>query len=245
MLVQIHLEAALFRQPVYDVQPPAEVMQRLGAVLDVNFQDMTEDRHLMEIESEISSATQRIGASAPFSVAHNADFLFGRLCHMVCRAIRPATIVETGVALGVTSAFVLKALHVNGQGMLHSIDLPPLAKGSGAFIGGLIPNDLKDRWRLYRGASTRILPGLLRKLGGIAVFIHDSTHTYWNIRRELRLAEAHLAPPGVVLVHDIEGNPAFKQWVMHAEPAFSAVTHKEGTEGLFGICVCRPGLRRP
>ena len=37
-------------------------------------------------------------------------------------------VVETGVAHGVTSRFILEALERNGRGFLWSIDLPPLEK---------------------------------------------------------------------------------------------------------------------
>ena len=42
------------------------------------------------------------------------------------RHLRPRNIVETGVAHGVTSRFILEALERNGLGHLWSIDRPPL-----------------------------------------------------------------------------------------------------------------------
>lgn len=41
------------------------------------------------------------------------------------RHLKPKRVVETGVAHGVTSRFVLEALERNGSGHLWSIDLPP------------------------------------------------------------------------------------------------------------------------
>jgi hypothetical protein len=40
------------------------------------------------------------------------------------RSLKPRVIVETGVASGLSSAHILRALAANGTGTLHSIDLP-------------------------------------------------------------------------------------------------------------------------
>ncbi|RMG03228.1 MAG: hypothetical protein D6735_08975 [Acidobacteria bacterium] len=70
-------------------------------------------------------------------------------------------VLETEVGYGVTSAFILKALEVNGHGTLHSVDLPPLGCDADQFVGILIPELLKYRWQLHRGVSRRVLPSLL------------------------------------------------------------------------------------
>ena len=44
--------------------------------------------------------------------------------YVMVRILNPATVVETGAAAGVSSAFILKALHDNNRGTLYSIDLP-------------------------------------------------------------------------------------------------------------------------
>lgn len=42
---------------------------------------------------------------------------------MLVRILRPTVVIETGVANGISSAFILKALDKNNEGMLYSIDL--------------------------------------------------------------------------------------------------------------------------
>lgn len=44
--------------------------------------------------------------------------------YLLIRAIKPAIVVETGVAAGISSSHILKALCDNGSGFLHSVDLP-------------------------------------------------------------------------------------------------------------------------
>ena len=113
------------------------------------------------------------------------------------------------MAYGVSSAFLLKALEQNGRGTLHSIDLPPLRREYSRFWGVAVPEDLRRRWRLHRGASRRVLPGLLREIGPVGLFVHDSLHTRRNMRREFDAIWPNLGPGGLLLADDVERNRAF------------------------------------
>ncbi len=53
------------------------------------------------------------------------DFRFYRVAiYAIVRAMRPTSVIETGVLHGLTSAFILRALEQNRAGRLTSIDLP-------------------------------------------------------------------------------------------------------------------------
>ena len=95
--------------------------------------------------------TVALPPDAPFSLFHNGDFGLGRLCYMLVRVTRPSSVVETGVCYGVTSAFLLQAIRVNGNGCLHSIDFPPFGQSGDEFVGRLVPEQLRSYWRLHRG----------------------------------------------------------------------------------------------
>jgi hypothetical protein len=90
--------------------------------------------------------------------------------------------VETGVANGFSTAFALLALDRNGEGHLHSVDLPRevgrayesrhLLRGRGACrhpvgLGVRLadPAELKERWTLVLGRTQDELPPLLERLG--------------------------------------------------------------------------------
>ena len=66
---------------------------------------------------------------------HDADTDLSDFCYVICRALRPRNVVETGVGSGVTTSFILQALAANGEGHLWSIDLPPI--GAEQFAGQL------------------------------------------------------------------------------------------------------------
>jgi hypothetical protein len=195
-----------------------------------------------EIEAEVQKRMQMLEAVAPFTTRHHADLILARLCYTACRVLKPEVVVETGVAYGVTTAFVLKALQVNGRGRLHSIDLPPLGENADAYVGYLVPEVLREPWTLYRGVSKRVLPKLLPRLGQVDLFIHDSLHTYRNIRRELETVSPYLGRPAVVVADDVQGNRAFSDWVKNARPAYWAVVREEGKAALAGYIILNYGF---
>jgi hypothetical protein len=152
--------------------------------------------------------------------------------------MKPKVVLETGVAYGVISAYILMALNRNRQGILHSVDLPPLYSEADQFVGILIPDTLKSRWRLHRGISKRVLPSLLPTIvSQIDIFIHDSLHTYQNMHREFRLVASYLAPNWVVIADDVDQNLAFQEWVKANLPTFWCTIPEERKESLFGIAL--------
>ena len=77
----------------------------------------------------------------------------------VVRALRPATMVETGVARGYTSAAALGAMEEVGHGRLLSIDLPSMRRDGvpDGEIGSAVPDAVRKRWTLRLGPSRRLL----------------------------------------------------------------------------------------
>ena len=140
-----------------------------------------------------------------------ADALLARACYLLTRLLKPHSVVETGVAYGVSTAFILAALWENGQGELHSIDLPRLRGGFRALEGVAVPPELKGRWVLHRGSSRRVLPVLLDELESVDLFLHDSLHTRRNMSREFNEVWPYLRPGGAVVADDVERNRAFTE----------------------------------
>jgi predicted O-methyltransferase YrrM len=218
--------------------------QQLGRLLSADVEAILREDELGSIQEEVSSGIRALSQDAPFSLFHNGDFALARLCYALVRLTRPSSVVETGVCYGVSSAFLLQALRVNGGGRLHSIDLPPLGKAGDEFVGRFIPKRLHSDWRLYRGRSVDLLPKLVRELGKIDFFVHDSLHTYRNMHREFEVVTPFLAPRSVVVADDVERNSAFKEWATRFRPAYSAVLKEESKQSLLGITVFRAENRQ-
>jgi predicted O-methyltransferase YrrM len=132
----------------------------------------------------------------------------GVVLYAICRQVRPAIVVETGVASGISSSYILQSLEDNKLGTLHSIDQPSWETQS----GWIIPDHLRHRWHLIVGRSSdRLLP-ILEKVGEINIFLHDSEHSYENMLWEYQTAWAHLKGGGVLLSHNIDYNDAFSDF---------------------------------
>lgn len=129
--------------------------------------------------------------------------------YALVRLLRPANVVETGVADGTTSAYILQALEDNRRGHLYSIDLPSERLPPGQAPGWIVDESLRHRWTLRIGPSSQLLEPLLNELGSIDLFLHDSLHTYDNMVFEYRAAWPFLKEDGLFLSHDVGRNAAF------------------------------------
>jgi predicted O-methyltransferase YrrM len=154
----------------------------------------------------------------------------GLRLYRLLRDLKPSVAVETGVCNGVSTAFLLLALEDNGEGELHSIDLPEIAgeeyaegtfwDGKGGAVippgkepGWMVPPQLRPRWNLVLGRSQEVLPLLLDRIGGIDFFMHDSEHSYECMSFEFRTAWDALRDGGVLVADDVYVNAAWDEFV--------------------------------
>ena len=133
--------------------------------------------------------------------------------YFLVRLVKPKVVVETGVASGASSAHILRALEDNGQGKLYSIDVPPEDLPTGKTSGWIVPDSLRKRWLLHIGDSKELLHPLLKGLGQIDCFLHDSLHTYEHMLWEFKTVGPHLRPGGLFLAHDVGRHEAFRDFM--------------------------------
>jgi hypothetical protein len=194
----------------------------------------------------LSAKGLRVGPET-FSVYNDGDAALSRAVWCLVRHLRANTVVETGVARGITSRFVLEALERNGGGHLWSIDLPPpLRPELRAQVGAAVSDRLRQRWTYIEGSSRRRLPALLAKLGQIDLFVHDSRHSEDNVRFEMDQAWSALRVGGAIVVDDIDLNwgflsfmqshPRYPMFVGEAEPV-TPDRRRYNSKGLFGIVI--------
>jgi hypothetical protein len=164
----------------------------------------------------------------------DGDRGLARVVWCLARHLPAATVVETGVARGITSRVILEALERNGGGRLCSIDLPALDTAFHSEIGAAVPSELRGRWTYVNGTSRSRLPGLLGELGTIDLFVHDSSHTARNLRFELEHAWRALGK-GAAVADDIERNDAFGKFTRARPEAPSFVAAADDSGAQFGI----------
>jgi hypothetical protein len=193
------------------------------------------EKALESIESEVGTAIADSKSSPLWNLMYDADIGLARCAYLMCRLVRPALVVETGVAHGVTSAFILQALAENRHGTLHSIDLPPLESDLEQSVGRFVPDRLRERWHLHVGSSRRELP---RVVAGkpVDLFLHDSVHTYRTMTWEFATVWSQLRSGGVLLSDDVQNNNAFEE-LTRRDIGFWRVVREEGKAVLFGIAI--------
>lgn len=187
----------------------ANIIQSLHYFLPQKFLDHLEEQQLLGRESF------RLG--------------YQLFLYLLVRKYKPDIFVETGVATGVSTAYILCAMKDNGKGHLYSIDLPAklanadsnqlnkkqiyqLADGQihhDYEVGYFVPEYLKNSWTLVLGDARQELPQLLDKLGKVDIFLHDSLHTYDHMMFEYQTAYPNIREGGLLLSDDVVWNRAF------------------------------------
>ena len=148
------------------------------------------------------------------------------LLYVIVRKLCPTIFVETGVAAGVSSAYILKAMQDNNYGHLYSIDYPNfglIEAQTVPLVGFVVPDNLKDRWTLLQGKSSDLLPQLLDSLGVIDIFMHDSEHSHNNMLFEYETSWMKLREGGLLLSHDINDNSAFKVFAQQVKHKYHEI----------------------
>ena len=180
-------EALLLEHPELwpTAEPPSlEALDLLRTEYD-GLRQIVDDRH----------ATRRL----PYPEPYDLESLSSLLIYALVRIRKPKTVVETGVANGMSSFFILHALRLNSFGKLHSIDVSP-------DVGVLLDDDERAQWDLRvlaRRCSSEDFRDAIADLPPIGMFLHDSDHSYFWQKMECQEASLRMAPDGLVLSDDM------------------------------------------
>jgi hypothetical protein len=130
------------------------------------------------------------------------------------RLRRPRNLIESGVASGVSSTFLLLGIKANSAGILHSIDFPVFRKGSrgnqswaipqGMSSGWAVPTKLRSRWNLRQGRSEDLLEPLLEETGTLDLYCHDSPVNIGHFEFEMKSIRKHLKPGSLVVADNTD-----------------------------------------
>jgi len=150
----------------------------------------------------------------------------------ICFLTKPNIVVETGIANGFSSSYILFALEKVKNGNLISIDNLFLPWHAPEKIGQVIPQSLKDRHEIILGDAPKELLKLFKKIDSIDIFIHDSAHTYHNMMKEYQIAWPHIKNGGFLLSDDVSENDAFLNFADHVKKE-PIIIEKQG--GHFGV----------
>jgi predicted O-methyltransferase YrrM len=127
------------------------------------------------------------------------------------RWLRPIVLVESGGFIGMSSAFILKAL---ADEKLERVKLYSIELSEDCEQGALIPEELRSshgfvpmRGRIEDFLKRDQLPR------SIDMFVHDSSHSYQHMLWEFRQFWPRLRDGGLLVSHDVQMNAAFSEFV--------------------------------
>jgi hypothetical protein len=188
------------------------------------------------VASELHAHGLRFGRQT-YGEYSDAEISLARAVWCTVLHQRPSVVLETGVARGVTSRIVLEALIRNDQGHLWSIDLPhPFDKTLHRQTGVAVPVPYRVRWSYIEGSSRRRLPSLLRSLGRVDLFIHDSLHTARNTRFEMERTLSAMTSGGIMIVDDISTHQGFADFTQDFPSLETLVCpHSDRAGSYFGL----------
>lgn len=157
---------------------------------------------------ELSKIIRRTGRS------YYAQFPAPIDLYALVRLTHPRELVESGVASGVSSAFILLGIRANLAGVLHSIDMPVPREGtrgnaswaipSGMSSGWAVPLGLRKKWDLREGRSEELLVPLLEEIGTLDFYCHDSPVDVEHFRFEMTAIQKRLKPGSVVVADNTD-----------------------------------------
>jgi predicted O-methyltransferase YrrM len=122
---------------------------------------------------------------------------------------RPAVIVESGGFVGMSSAFLLKALVDEG---VTTAKLYSMEWSEDCDQGALIPDELRSQFVPLRGKVEDFVRSDELPLS-IDMFLHDSSHSYRHMLWEFRQFWPRLRDGGLLASHDVNLNAAFPEFV--------------------------------
>lgn len=166
----------------------------------------------MIFSNELEKNAKEILAKHPIGMGGGGIY---PLIYFVTRYKKPNIAVETGVATGYSSQTFLSAMEKNGCGKLYSSDFPYFRiKNPEKYIGILVDEKLKYRWKLFIEGDKINLPKIIKELDdNIDLFHFDSDKSYEGRIFATNILKNKLAKNAIVFYDDINDNTHFYDYV--------------------------------
>jgi predicted O-methyltransferase YrrM len=147
----------------------------------------------------------------PFKMGGGGHYL---LLYFLVRRLKPAVVVETGVASGFSTQAILKGMQINGKGKLYSSDFPIFrVKNPEKYIGILVDEDLKKDWKLFIEGDRISLPKICNEVNEIDIFHYDSDKSYKGREFAFNTISPKMRKDSLIIFDDIHNNSHFVDYV--------------------------------
>jgi len=164
------------------------------ANFDLDSKDLVRGKEVFKKVSKLKSG---------LNFGSNFDCEEGLACFLYAYILksRPLIVIETGVANGITTNVIMKALENTG-GSLHSFDVESKShnvyQGLGSWTFHLLSGNLRGEFRKA-----------VAQIGRVDLWIHDSNHGYSWQSYEYGLAQESLSTTGLLVSDDIDASTAW------------------------------------
>ncbi len=176
-------------------------MKNIGSISSpTRFTNSSIKKEYFDIRKKLDSLLEE-NQNSEHSRATVVSDMAGLIEYSVVRASKPDIVVETGVANGYSTAVILSALEKNTNGKLVSVEI---SKNVGRLVDMLCIG--KERWELVVGKPRENLVQALDREKRIDIFIHDSDHSYENMKFEFQEAYKRIRDGGFLMSDDIFWN---------------------------------------
>lgn len=167
------------------------------------------------IETEYSSSQKKSNSLLLKGVDLGGGAHVALLFFLVIR-LKPKAVLETGVAAGHSSYAILKAMHLNGFGKLYSSDFPYFRlKNSTSYIGTVVPEELRNDWKLYLDGDASNLPKIFSHSKEKFRLVHyDSDKRRKSRENFIHIVRPHLDQVYVLIFDDIQDDLSFRDFVV-------------------------------
>jgi predicted O-methyltransferase YrrM len=177
---------------------------------------------------EINTSQYQSSLNAYKSFLKNKSFIFSEnqkrkiggggmyvLLNFLVSFFKPKNIIETGVAAGVSSHAILKALENNKIGHLYSSDLPIMRlENPFNIVGALVNEKLKINWSLYLKGDLENLKIIKSKINKIDLIHYDSGKRYYERENVFNYLDKFISQNTIIIMDDIQDNSFFYDYLL-------------------------------
>jgi len=180
-------------------------------IIDSSFYEKIEEHEIKPLKNEIENILPKIPKILRYA-ASNYELLY-----FIIRKFRPKNVLETGVAIGFSSCFILAGMKKNNYGKLFSSDFHYLGvKDSKKYIG-FLPKKLKydGDWSLLINGDEFNIPKFLNIIGNnkIDFFHYDSDKSYRGKLNTMNLVNKNTTKDTIYVFDDIQDDFFFRDFV--------------------------------
>ena len=166
---------------------------------------------LKDIDNKIIQEGNKKILEAGITLGGGADL---KLLFNIVLLLKPKKVLETGVAFGWSSMSILLAQQKIVDSILISIDMPYPKQNNEKYVGLVVPEQLKNKWKLVREPDRNGIKKALFILNGEIDLCHyDSDKSYEGRKYAYPIIWDAIRVGGIFISDDIEDNFYFSEFV--------------------------------